>query len=115
MKNEPYEKNCAGDFIVEDGNCMLCCLPETEAPELMEHDDNSCYFKKQPQTTDEISHAIEAINVSCCEAVIYVGKDRGIIRKILAPSYSGLDTVPAADYKDIWFARLNRIFKGLSK
>ena len=111
MKNEAYEKNCSGDFIVEDGNCMLCCLPEMEAPELMESDDLSCYFKRQPRTEVEVDQAIEAINVSCCDAVVYVGNDRSIIRRILDRQYEGLDTVPNAKIIDIWLMRLKRMFK----
>ena len=111
MKFEAYPKNCSGDFIVEDGNCMLCCLPEAEAPDLMESDDNSCYFKRQPKTEAEIDSAIEAINVSCCDAVIYQGSDRNIIRKILDNPYEGLDTVPNAKVIDIWLMRVKRMFK----
>lgn len=83
MKIQAYKKNCDGDFIVEDENCMRCCLPETEAPDLMKSDDTSCYFKKQPKTPAETERAIGAINISCCGAVRYIGKDKDIINKIL--------------------------------
>jgi hypothetical protein len=111
MKREAYEKNCTGDFIVEDGNCMLCCLPEMEAPDLMESDDHSCYFKRQPRTKAEVSRAIEAINVSCCDAVVYVGHDKSIIHSILDNQYEGLETVPNATFIDIWLMRFKRLFK----
>jgi len=111
MKIEAYEKNCSGDFVVEDGSCMLCCLPEMEAPELIESDDYSCYFKKQPETKEEIGKAIEAINVSCCNGVIYTGNDKKVIRQILGNQHEWLDTVPSATMVDIWTARLKRIFK----
>ena len=82
-----------------------------EAPELMESDDLSCYFKRQPRTEAEVSQAIEAINVSCCEAVLYVGNDRSIIRRIIDHEYEGLDTVPNAKNIDVWLIRLKRMFK----
>lgn len=111
MKIEIYEKNCPGDFAVEDGVCMLCCMPEMEAPELMESDDYSCYFKRQPSTEEETDRAIEAINVSCCGAVIYKGQDRKIIHKILDNKYEWLDIVPNARRIDIWLARIRRLLK----
>ncbi|MAZ66155.1 MAG: hypothetical protein CMF25_03510 [Kangiellaceae bacterium] len=111
MKIDIYEKNCSGDFVVEDGVCMLCCLPEMEAPELMASDDYSCYFKRQPRTDAETDKAIEAINVSCCNAVVYKGQNRQIIRKILDNKYEWLDTVPNASKTDIWLARTRRLFK----
>lgn len=106
-----YEKNSEGDFIVEDGVCMLCCLPEEEAPELMHSDDLSCYFKRQPKTDEEIGHAIEAIKVSCCEGVIYTGTDKKVIRRILSEEYTGPGCVPTASKWDILIGRILRVFK----
>ena len=106
-----YEKNSPGDFIVEDGVCMLCCLPEHEAPELMESDNLSCYFKRQPETEEEISHAIEAIKVSCCNGVIYKGYDKKIIRRILSEEYTWAECVPKANLWDIISGKILRVFK----
>ena len=101
-----YEKNCSGDFIVEDGICMLCCLPESEAPELMESDDLSCYFKRQPKNQEELDHAIEAIKASCCEAVRYIGTDKSVIRRILIEEYTSPYCVPQASSLDIFLSRI---------
>src|SRR6478672_10438463 len=36
MNNEmPYPKNAPGDFVVNDFECIQCCAPEHEAPDLM--------------------------------------------------------------------------------
>ena len=45
---KPYHKNVPGPFIVNDGECIACCAPEAEAPDLMAFDEegHSCYFKK---------------------------------------------------------------------
>ena len=83
-----YKKNCDGDFFVEDGECILCCLPETEAPSLMKSDENSCYFTRQPKTKEEVDQAISAIAVSCCSAVKYGGTDKDVIQKIHAEPYA---------------------------
>jgi hypothetical protein len=111
MKIIAYEKNCSGDFIVEDGVCMLCCLPEGEAPELMESDDLSCYFKRQPKTDEELNHAIDAIKVSCCDAVRYIGTDKNIINRILNEEYTSLRSVPNANRWEIYVNRIKEIFK----
>ena len=107
-----YEKNSEGDFVVEDGVCMLCCLPEMEAPELMESDDLSCYFKRQPSNDQEIDHAIEAIKVSCCEAVRYVGSDKAIIRRILTEEYTSYYCVPKASNWQLISAKIIRFING---
>lgn len=84
MSKKPYKLNVEGDFFVEDGECLACTLPITEAPDLIGEDEYHCYFKKQPKTDEEIRDAIFAMEVSCCEAVRYKGKDTDVIAKIKA-------------------------------
>jgi hypothetical protein len=79
-RRKVYPLNALGDFYVEDGMCIACAAPEHEAPALMAHDPNAhcgyhCYFKKQPQTPEELDRAIQAVNVGCCGAVRYGGTD----------------------------------------
>ena len=50
MSNEPYPKNVPGDFVVNDCECISCGAPEAEAPDLITHDDKSCYLKEAPST-----------------------------------------------------------------
>lgn len=107
-----YEKNSTGDFIVEDGVCMLCCLPESEAPELMESDDLSCYFKRQPSNDVEINQAIEAVKVSCCEAVRYVDSDKKIVHRILIEEYTSHYCVPKATKWQLLSAKFIRWLNG---
>jgi hypothetical protein len=68
--------NAPGDFYVEKDSCILCGAPEVAASGLMGHSDDGCYFIKQPQTEQEIDHAITAIAVSCVSAVRYGGTDK---------------------------------------
>jgi hypothetical protein len=79
---KPYPKNAPGNFVVDDGYCIQCCAPQDEAPGLMDNDGTSCYFKKQPTTPEEVDRAINAVCVSCCGAVRYVGDDFGIAFRI---------------------------------
>ncbi|MFT3742842.1 MAG: ferredoxin [Pyrinomonadaceae bacterium] len=81
MKRHPL--NAYGDFFVEYNSCVACDAPVAEARELMDYDaDNHCYFKRQPQTPEELEHAISAVRVSCVEAVRYAGDDPEILAAI---------------------------------
>ena len=81
-----YKLNVPGDFYVEDGECIACTLPASEAPNLIGEDEAEdgyhCYFKKQPVSDKEINHAIDAMRVSCCSALRYSGTNQSIIKKI---------------------------------
>lgn len=81
IKRKRYPLNSEGDFYVEDEICLMCDAPRSEAPELMEYDENSCYFKRQPETPEELEHAVNACRVSCIEAVRYAGDDPKILGK----------------------------------
>ncbi len=81
----PYPKNASGPFYTEDESCMACEAPCTVAPDLIAHDEQAsahhCYFKKQPETPEEIERAIMACVVSCIEAVRYAGHDPEILER----------------------------------
>ena len=115
IKMKAYSKNCNGDFIVAEDECVLCCLPEQEAPSLMESDDNSCYFKKQPENNKELEEAISAVSVSCCSAVKYCGSNKKIIRKILSEHYLNIYGVTQADWKDKLFGKYIRTKSWINK
>ena len=87
MAEEYTPKNAPGPFVVLKDHCITCGAPEAEAPELMAHDEeaNSCYFRRQPITGEETDRAIRAVQVSCCEAVVYRGVDPEILRRINGP------------------------------
>jgi hypothetical protein len=80
-------ENAPGDFYVEAGLCTRCCLIHGEAPELLndpEQPFEECYFRRQPQTPDEIERAISAMCVSEMCALRYGGTDPTIIAKLRA-------------------------------
>ncbi|MDQ1592954.1 MAG: hypothetical protein QOG71_3581 [Pyrinomonadaceae bacterium] len=65
--------------------CITCLAPEQEAPELMGLDEaTGCYFRRQPQTPEELEHAIEAVRVSCVAALRYAGNDPAILERLRA-------------------------------
>jgi hypothetical protein len=87
MERRRFPLNVPGDFYVEDNMCIACSAPEHEAPDLMAHysDDSlcyHCYFRQQPRTTEELERAIRAVEVGCCWAVRYGGRDPQIIRRL---------------------------------
>jgi hypothetical protein len=75
--------NSEGDFYVEEGTCLWCMAPESEAPELMGFaKPDGCFFRRQSGTADEIDHAINAVRVSCVEALRYAGRDATILERL---------------------------------
>lgn len=77
--------NAEGGFYVVKGMCITCMAPHHEAPELMGMDEaTGCYFRRQPRTAEEVGHAVEAISVSCVEALRYSGDDPEVIERLRA-------------------------------
>jgi hypothetical protein len=77
--------NAEGDFYVEEGTCLWCMAPESEAPELMGFaKPDGCFFRRQPETAAEIDHAINAVRVSCVEALRYAGRDATLLEGLRA-------------------------------
>ena len=73
-----------GPFYVEDGSCVICEAPYHEAPDVMAHDEaggGHCYFRRQPETPQEVERAISACCVSCVSAVRYSGNAPEILRR----------------------------------
>jgi hypothetical protein len=96
MKYRRFPLNAPGDFYVQDGMCIACTAPEHEAPDLMAHycDDSmsyQCYFRRQPETADELERAIQAVEVGCCGAVRYGGRDPEVIRRLINGSTGACD------------------------
>jgi hypothetical protein len=86
-----YPENAPGPFYVEKDLCLICCTPESAAPDLIgfykdpsgTHRESHCYFKKQPETPEELERAIEAMHLCCCGAYRYGGSDPAIIRRLI--------------------------------
>jgi hypothetical protein len=82
-KRERTPLNADGDFYVEAGTCLWCMAPENEAPELMGFEKpDGCFFRRQPETSSEIVHAINAVHYSCVQALRYAGDDPTIIERL---------------------------------
>jgi hypothetical protein len=82
---ERFSENSQGDFYVENAVCLSCGAPQAEAPDLIDHSNNEfghCYFKKQPQTDEEIERAINALAVSCISGLRYGGTNEKILKRL---------------------------------
>jgi hypothetical protein len=87
---EAYPENAQGPFYVEKDMCIICGAPESVAPDLIGfHEDPSgtdaeshCYFKKQPQTPEEIDRAVKAVRANCCGCYWYAGSDPEVKKKL---------------------------------
>ena len=79
----PYKMNVPGDFYVEDGECLVCHVPESEAPDLIGADVGEyehCFVKKQPETPEELERMFHAIRASCIGCLRYRGTDPRILK-----------------------------------
>ncbi len=80
--------NAPGPFYVEANFCLACCLPEGEAPDLLGFEgdlDNprfGCFFKKQPETPEELDRAFSAMHSNCIDTLRYGGEDAAILRRL---------------------------------
>ena len=93
----PFPENVPGDFYVEDGCCMSCWMPTTEAPDLFAYaDDGHCYVKRQPTTGQEMWQMVRAFAVQDAGCIRYKGKNRVIqIRLIAAGEGDQCDHLPS--------------------
>jgi hypothetical protein len=77
-----YPENAPGPFYVEDDLCIQCWAPEAVAPNLVGKNERHCFFRKQPESLEELELAILAVNVCCCGAYRYSGNDPKVISRL---------------------------------
>ena len=93
-KYNAYATNAPGPFYVECDMCITCRAPESVAPDLIgfwEDPSGStirshCYFKKQPQTRQELEQAVKAVSACCVGSYRYAGSDPEV-KKILRQAH----------------------------
>jgi len=104
-----------GDFYIRNGECITCGAPRAEAPDIVEHGmDGHCYFKKQPQTETELDQAINAMMVSCINALRYGGTEEKILKRLYEDGMADLcDNIPEGQYPILVRDRVSFNFEGL--
>jgi hypothetical protein len=45
-------------------------------------EETGCYFRRQPRSPEELEQAIEAVRVSCAEALLYAVNDSEIVERL---------------------------------
>lgn len=81
----PFPENVPGDFYVEDGCCISCNMPFTEAPDLFSSSaEGHCFVSRQPTDAGEVHRMINALAVQDVNCVRYKGSNRVIQIKLVA-------------------------------
>ncbi len=73
---KPHPANAPGDFYVEDGCCVVCGMPEQEAPDIFGWAGPSpshCVVMRQPRTPAELSRTFNAMRLGDLDCI----RDRG--------------------------------------
>jgi hypothetical protein len=82
QERKRYPENAPGPFYVEEDLCILCGAPEAVSPNLVGMTERHCYFKKQPESPEELEQAIKAVDVSCWGAYRYSGHNPKVIGRL---------------------------------
>jgi len=78
---EPQLQSAPGDFYVENECCVGCGVPQVVAPDLVGWREESvphCYWKKQPETADEVRQALAIFDSQEAGCHRYAGSDPAI-------------------------------------
>ncbi|HEX7027058.1 MAG TPA: hypothetical protein VF268_07435 [Gammaproteobacteria bacterium] len=121
-KRIPHKLNAPGDFYVEDGCCVSCGIPESEAPELFawEETDNEfhkghksyhCYVCRQPKTEAEIDKMISIMSYQELDCIRYKGNDSRTLEKIEKAGQSEYCDLTTKSSVTSALSRLGRLFK----
>jgi hypothetical protein len=96
MAPAPHPSNAPGDFYVEEGCCMSCAMPFSEAPDLFKWDGHHhCYVHKQPTTEAETERMLNAMGVSEVDCIRYRGHERVIQIRLVETKQGALcDSLP---------------------
>jgi hypothetical protein len=90
LETKPYPLNAPGPFYSVDEGCIICGAPHAAAPELMAWYEGPagnecrthCFFRRQPETRQELESAITAMEVSCVDNLRYGGDDPIILETL---------------------------------
>jgi hypothetical protein len=93
MTRKRHRLNVAGSFYVEDGCCTLCGVPDVTAPELFGEANDSCFVKRQPETTAEVDRMLRAMITSEVGCIRYAGVNDSVIRRLAQSGESALADV----------------------
>jgi hypothetical protein len=82
-----HPKSVLGDFYVENDQCLCCGVPHVIAPTLIgwvDEERSHCYWKKQPETPQELEQAIRVLEAQELGCHRYAGSEPGILARVLS-------------------------------
>ncbi len=65
--------------------------------ENLENPNYGCFFKKQPETPEELDRALSAMQVNCIDTLRYSGTDPVILRRLRELGMEGQCDYPLPD------------------
>ena len=76
--------NAPAGFYVESGCCLSCGVPQLVAPDLVGwvEEDTHCYWKKQPETPEELDRALKVLDQQELGCHRYAGSDPNILARV---------------------------------
>ena len=88
-ERKPHPLNAEGAFYVENQCCITCDLPRTVSPDMFKYtaEKDHCYVYKQPESKDQMSRMIQAMEGaevlcvrcrSCDKRLLRVLKNKGL-------------------------------------
>ena len=98
----PHPENAPGDFSVEDGCCITCGIPESEAPEVFDwaKDGGHCIVARQPQNSASVTRTLRAMVNAEVDCIRYRGSDPHLGRRIVEIGLAhSCDLAPPPDAK----------------
>jgi hypothetical protein len=83
-KYAPHPQSAPGDFYVIHNECLTCGMPQVAAPELVgwTKDNGHCIWTKQPETAEELEHAIRVLETQDLGCHRYAGSDPIVLERV---------------------------------
>jgi hypothetical protein len=84
-RHKAHPQSAPGDFYVVNDECASCGLPHVLAPDLVGWADvgtSHCFWKRQPETPEELRQAIDVIRNSEVGCHRYAGDDPAVISQV---------------------------------
>jgi len=100
----PHPENAPGDFYVEDGCCITCGIPLSEAPEVFDwaKGGNHCIVARQPQSSASVTRTLRAMTNAEVDCIRYRGTDPQVGRRLVEIGLAtSCDLAPPPDAKPI--------------
>lgn len=85
---DPYPRNVAGPFYIENECCITCGVPVDIAPDLFSWDEQipypgHCFVSRQPANGTEVDLMVEVMKCTEVDCLRYRGDDQELRRRLV--------------------------------